>query len=181
MKAALPLLYPIIFVPPPWLLDYFDLPEVVLILCTATLCLLPTGLLLYRKKWWQSVMTFGLLILWVVVSLMLLFVIAIIFTQDNQAGGVLGDSIEMNLYILNSYMISGILLFLVGLLVLSISQKLQSRIWILRQPLFVNALFGMTILVWGGINLTTQSTGPFGGETVEDVPTAIPLQSDLSQ
>ena len=80
----------------------------------------------------------------------------------------------MSLNIFSTYVapisIAGFLL----MLLLSLSSKTRHYLAILRQPLFINSLLGIVVLVWFGINVASTSVGG-PQETIESIPTVSPL------
>lgn len=66
----------------------------------------------------------------------------------------------MSMDIFNDFIIPVLLFVHLILLVLSVFKGLRKRSFLLRHPLFINALFGVTFLTWAILNLVTATSGP---------------------
>jgi len=152
-----------------------------MVLIIILLCLLPLGLLLYKRRWRQSIVTAAVPFLLFGLSILMVWIFGTNLAQNNPNGGAFGDAIDMSRGIFNDFIVPSLLFICLTLLVLSIFKGLQERFLLLKHPLFINALLGITILVWVILNLTARSTGPFGGDTpLETIPTAVPISSNYS-
>jgi heme/copper-type cytochrome/quinol oxidase subunit 4 len=164
MQAVLPLIYPLSLALVVSLNSFFGVFEFFIL---PILAIIPFMLTMYKKRWSHSVISVLFAFFLVGIWFVSLYLLAIL-SQG------LGSGIDMSLNIFNTYVapisIAGFLL----MLLLSLSSKTRHYLAILRQPLFINSLLGIVVLVWFGINVASTSVGG-PQETIESIPTVSPL------
>ena len=130
------------------------------------LTIIPFVLLTYKKRWLHSVISVLFAFFLVGIWLASLYLPAVLSQR-------LGSAIDMSLNIFNTYVAPISITCFLLLILLSLSSKMRHHLPILKQPLLINSLLGLTILVWLGLNLVSTSTGQ--PETLRTIPTVSPI------
>ena len=168
MNILLPLTYPLSFI----LVGYlYSFSELFLFVALPILAIAPFVLLLFKKRWLHSGLSVLFAFFLIGIWLASLYLLAIFPPNDV---GALGNAIDTSLNIFNTYIVPTLTAFFLLLILLSLSAKMRHHLPILKQPLLINSLLGLTILFWFGIDLASTSTGQ--PETLETIPTALPIR-----